>query len=153
MLAQSRAFAGYSRPTGYPVRDSPEVYQAVTRWLPSNATFNLFSSKSTVGCLAQFCDDTQGQKTNRVPEAPPRQTEPQLKNVVMSQADQRIEGLLKQALAVKDTRDVERVLSELRKALEEHIRHAKVSLASQVALMEPEIPPESPAPKSKPIDS
>ena len=45
----------------------------------------------------------------------------------------RIRKLCGEAIAVKDDADVERVVNELRSALEEHIRLAKESLSAQAA--------------------
>ena len=45
----------------------------------------------------------------------------------------RIRKLCSEAIAVKDDADVERVVNELRSALEEHIRLAKESLSAQAA--------------------
>lgn len=67
----------------------------------------------------------------------------------MGETEKKIEELLTQALAVKDPQDVERVLSELRNALEAHIWHAKVSLATQASLIESESPQQTPSQKVK----
>jgi hypothetical protein len=68
---------------------------------------------------------------------------------VSIETEQKIRVLLTQALAAKDAQDVERVLSELRRALHEHILHAKVSLASQASSFEPETPQQGPTKKAK----
>jgi hypothetical protein len=65
------------------------------------------------------------------------------------ETEQKIKSLLRQALAAKDAEDVERVLGELRKALDEHIWHAKVSLASQASLIQSETPQADSVQKKK----
>ena len=47
--------------------------------------------------------------------------------------ESRIQQLCSEAITVKTKEDVERVLGELRSALEEHIRLAKLSLAAQAS--------------------
>ena len=49
--------------------------------------------------------------------------------------ESRIQQLCSQALAVRTSEDVEDVVTELRSALEEHIRLAKDSLENQVATL------------------
>ena len=65
------------------------------------------------------------------------------------ETEQKIRDLLAQALAARGAQDVERVLGELRKALDEHIQHAKVTLASQASLFELETPDKGPTKKAK----
>jgi hypothetical protein len=65
------------------------------------------------------------------------------------ESEHKIEDLLTQALTVEDPKEVERVLHELQKALEEHIWHTKVSLAAQASLIAPEAPQANPVQKAK----
>ena len=65
------------------------------------------------------------------------------------ETERKIQDLLAQALAAKDAQDVERVLVELRKGLEEHILHAKISLAAQASLIDSDTPSKNPVRKAK----
>jgi len=58
------------------------------------------------------------------------------------ESEQKIRDLLKEALAAKDAQEVDHVLGRLRKALEEHVRHAKISLGTQVSLIGTDLPPK-----------
>jgi hypothetical protein len=68
---------------------------------------------------------------------------------VSVETERKTKELLTGALAAKDAQDVERVLGELRRALHEHILHAKVSLGPQASLFEPETPQQGPTKKAK----
>lgn len=57
------------------------------------------------------------------------------------ESEQKIRDLLEQSVAARGALDVEDVLGRLRKALEEHIRHAKISLATQASLIDSDTPP------------
>jgi hypothetical protein len=52
---------------------------------------------------------------------------------VPAHTDARIQRLCTEALAAKTQADVDRILPELRSALEEHVRLAKESLGTQIA--------------------
>ena len=56
------------------------------------------------------------------------------------ETEQKIRDLLTQALESRDAQDVEGVVGDLRKALEQHILQARVSLSSQASLFEPDTP-------------
>lgn len=46
----------------------------------------------------------------------------------------RIHALCWDAIAATEERDVERIIAELREALQEHIKHAQINLSRQAAL-------------------
>jgi len=66
--------------------------------------------------------------------------------MVSDQTEQRLKNLCAQAIQTNDIHDVERILADFRAALEEHIRHAKVSLASTAYLINDQDPQPAPSP-------
>jgi hypothetical protein len=71
---------------------------------------------------------------------------------VQRETDQRVQRLCKEILAATTKAEVERILPELRAALEEHIRLAKDSLelqAKAIALLDEFASKDSPKPDSE----